>query len=373
VNTLRIAYFTHDSISEGVGRSQILALCKSLSDSGIEVNLFSFEKNQIDNKLRELTSSKTLVWNPFEFDQVRRLAPLDRINALRRVKGDFDLIHARGDLPALAAVLRKQEPVLWDIRSLWAEQRQVLNPRKFNPVTLWSMHRVTDFISKRVSSYNTLTHSIRPYLKEVLPYLPDLNSTISTCVDTNFFFYKNTLPQRPKALLSGTYNKIYDEFLIREFNSYMKSEYKHDVIWARGKEVKSKAQDLGQSQVFTLTYDAMPSMIADSSYGIAICKNNLGPSLSAAMPTKIAEFLSVGRPVVVNSDLGDVERLLIDKGVAVPLNNVTGITKAAKKLIGLLEDPHTPARCRIIAEEALSLKSATDAYTSLYRAMLRKH
>jgi glycosyltransferase involved in cell wall biosynthesis len=153
----------------------------------------------------------------------------------------------------------------------------------------------------------------------------------------------------------------------------MKSEYKHDVIWARGKEVKSKAQDLGQSQVFTLTYDAMPSMIADSSYGIAICKNNLGPSLSAAMPTKIAEFLSVGRPVVVNSDLGDVERLLIDKGVAVPLNNVTGITKAAKKLIGLLEDPHTPARCRIIAEEALSLKSATDAYTSLYRAMLRKH
>jgi hypothetical protein len=373
VNPLRIAYFTHDSISEGVGRSQILALCKSLSDSGIEVYLFSFEKNQIDNKLRELTSSKNLVWNPFEFDQVRRLAPLDRIRALRRVKGDFDLIHARGDLPALAAVLRKQEPVLWDIRSLWAEQRQVLNPRKFNPITLWSMHRVTDFISKRVTSYNTLTHSIRPYLEGVMPNLPDLHSTISTCVDTNFFVYNNDLPQRPKALLSGTYNKIYDDFLIHEFNSYMKSNYKHDIIWARGKEVESTTQDLGQTQVFTLTYDTMPSMIADSSYGIAICKNHLGPSLSAAMPTKIAEFLSVGRPVVVNSNLGDVQRSLIDKGVAVPLNNVTGIPKAAKNLIGLLEDPHTPARCRIIAEEAFSLKNATGSYADLYHEMLSKY
>jgi len=367
---LRIAYFTHDSISEGIGRSQVLALCTSLAKMGVEVNLFTFEKSCIDSTLKDLASSKNLKWTPFEFHRNSQLAPIERINILRKVQGEFDLIHARGDLPALAAILRKEEPVFWDIRSLWAEQRQVLNPRKFNPVTVWSLNRLTSFISQRVAGYNTLTESILPYLNAKFPKLPNNHSVISTCVDTDFFRFNKILPQKPQALLSGTYNKIYDETLINKFNTYMNFKYKHSVIWARSQESDSEFQDLGQSKTLTLTYDDMPSMIAGSSYGIAVCKNQLGQSLSAAMPTKIAEFLSVGRPVIVNSNLGDVEKLLIDQGVAIALNSTADIPEAAKQLISLLDDPRTPDRCRHIAEEKLSLNNAATTYSKIYSDLL---
>lgn len=367
---LRIAYFTHDSISEGVGRSQILALCQGLSDLGIEVNLYSFEKNQLNENLKVLTSSKSLRWTPFDFNRISFLGPFYRVFKLRQIRDNFDLIHARGDLPALAAVLRKKEPVLWDIRSLWSEQKRILNPRKFNPITLWVLHRINHFISRRVSSYNTLTLSIMPYLTEHFPDLPDLHATISTCVDTNSFAFSEVLPCQPQALLSGTYNKIYDNALIERFNSYMRSTYQHKVVWAKGNEADSRSQDLGHSEIIELTYDEMPSIIRESSYGIAVCKNGLGASLSAAMPTKIAEFLAIGRPVVVNSNLGDVQTQLIEKGVAIALNDIADIPAAAAKLIQILEDTKTPERCRRVAEEYFSLATALRNYVKLYKSML---
>jgi glycosyltransferase involved in cell wall biosynthesis len=114
----------------------------------------------------------------------------------------------------------------------------------------------------------------------------------------------------------------------------------------------------------------MPSIIAESSYGIAVCKNDLGPSLAAAMPTKIAEFLSVGRPVVLNSSLGDVKTELIDANVGVMLNDESDIPSAARKLLTLLEDETTPKRCRIVSENLLSLKYATQTYIEMYRKIL---
>jgi glycosyltransferase involved in cell wall biosynthesis len=188
-------------------------------------------------------------------------------------------------------------------------------------------------------------------------------------VNTDFFTYRNVLPEKPQALLSGTYNKIYDEFLINRFNSYMRSNFQHEVLWARGREAGFKTQDLGQTKSDTFTYDEMPSIVAASSYGIAVCKNYLGPSLYAAMPTKIAEFLSVGRPVVVNSNLGDVQTRLLDQGVAISLNNVADIPKAAKNLIDLLDDPKTPERCRRIAVKYFSLETATKTYAEIYRSI----
>ena len=51
----------------------------------------------------------------------------------------------------------------------------------------------------------------------------------------------------------------------------------------------------------------MRNEIAQSSFGLALCKTNIGDSLKGVMPTKIAEFLSVGRPVVVSEGIGDLE------------------------------------------------------------------
>lgn len=367
---LRIAYFSHDSILEGVGRSQILALCKNLVRANIDVDLFSFEKSTPDRAFVEGVKESGLVWTAFDFYSDKPLELFGRIKSLRDVDGDFQLIHARGDLPAFAGVLRKREPVLWDIRSLWAEQRRILNPKKFNPLVMSGLHRICKYNSNRVAGYNTLTHAIKPYLSDKYPSLPSISSVIGTCVDTEFFAFSDSFPRHHQGLLSGTYNNIYNSDLIVKFSYYMKSQFQHRIVWAMGKEGLQKTQRLGENFSYCLTYDQMPSIIAESSYGIAVCKNELGPSLAAAMPTKIAEFLSVGRPVVLNSSLGDVKTELIDENVGVTLNDESDIPRAARKLLTLLEDESTPKRCRLVAENTFSLKHATNAYIRMYQDII---
>lgn len=366
---IRLAYFSHDSISEGVGRSQILSLCRELSFAGVEVNLFSFEKIPPSLELEDLVASSSIQWKWFPFENGGTFPAISRINTLRKVKGDFDVIHARGDLPAFAAVLRNEEPVLWDIRSLWAEQKKVLNPMRFNIFARIIIELMNRFTSRRVSAYNTLTNAITEIIREKYPRLPLNHSVVSTCVDTKLFAYEPHLPKIPLGLLSGTFNSIYDSQLITEFNQYVIENFGHRILWIRGFESGDVIKDLGQQEIISGQYDDVARFVAQSSYGISVCRNDLGDSLKAAMPTKIAEFLSVGRPVIVNSLLGDVKELLIENNVAVALDSKSDIPTAAQQLINLLSDPTTPSHCRHMAEKAFSLKYATKQFIALYESI----
>lgn len=370
MTNVRLAYFTHDSISEGVGRSQILSLCTKLSNAGVRVSLFTFEKIPPTSEVRELIANSSIDWKWFPFENGGSFPAFMRIQILRSVQGEFDIIHARGDLPAFAAVLRHKEPVLWDIRSLWADQRGILNPRRFHLLTREIIKVLTKFTSKHVSAYNILTNAADPIIRSRFPNLPRNHSIVSTCVDTDLFAFHANLPSSPLGLLSGTYNAIYDSELLKLFNRYMVENFGHKILWVRGKEGAPVAQDLGQQEMCSALYGDMPDFIRNSSYGLSVCKNNLGDSLAAAMPTKIAEFLSVGRPVVVNSRLGDVDNLLVKNGVAVKLDHEKDIPKAANEIIELLRDPQVSMRCRNVAERYFSLDFAERTYRSMYQSMI---
>lgn len=366
---IRLAYFSHDSISEGVGRSQILSLCRELSNAGVEVNLFSFEKIPPSLELKNLVASSLIQWKWFPFENGGTFPAISRINTLRKVKGEFDVIHARGDLPAFAAVLRNREPVLWDIRSLWTEQKKVLNPKRFNIFARTIIELMNRFTSRRVSAYNTLTNSITEVIRAKYPRLPSNHSVVSTCVDTKLFAFEPHLPKIPLGLLSGTFNSIYDSRLIREFNEYVIENFGHRILWIRGLESGDAIKDLGQQEIISSQYDDVARFVAQSSYGISVCRTDLGDSLKAAMPTKIAEFLSVGRPVIVNSNLGDVQELLVKNNVAVILDSEMDIPIAAQRLDILMNESDTPLRCREVAERYFSLKYATRSYLNMYHLL----
>jgi glycosyltransferase involved in cell wall biosynthesis len=366
MNSMRIAYFTHDSIMEGVGRSQILPLCQELVKAGHSVHLFSFEKAMPERIFASQVQENGLKWTWYSFKSGGVLSVIERVRKLRSIQDSFDLIHARGDLPALAAVMRRREPVFWDIRSLWVEQRQVLNPWRFNWLVLKAMKLVTRYVSKRVAGFNTLTKAVEPYLKAKLPHLPSVHTVVGTCVDTDTFKLDVNQPKNTIALLSGTYNNIYDLELISKLIAHVSESLGHKVVWARGQESTSPIQTFERAEVYELDYSEIPKIISESSYGIAVCRNNLGPSLLAAMPTKIAEFLAVGRPVIVNSNLGDVVDLLVAKNVAVILDHPSEIEQAMNDVLLLLSDADTALRCRQVVEQSLSLSYAINSYQAAY-------
>ena len=97
---------------------------------------------------------------------------------------------------------------------------------------------------------------------------------------------------------------------------------------------------------------------------------NAGPSLKAAMPTKIAEFLACGRPVVVNRGLGDFDEYLSEFNAGVILDGTSqDLKEKARILMDLLSDPDTPYRCRVLAEKYFDIKAGAQKYMDIYDKM----
>jgi glycosyltransferase involved in cell wall biosynthesis len=89
-------------------------------------------------------------------------------------------------------------------------------------------------------------------------------------------------------------------------------------------------------------------------------------------PTRMAEILGCGLPVIANPGVGDVAEI-IEKyrvGILVTEGSERAMESAIRELEELQKDPNLPARCRQAAEEIFSLKSGTQAYKDLYRDIL---
>ena len=109
----------------------------------------------------------------------------------------------------------------------------------------------------------------------------------------------------------------------------------------------------------------MAELIPSYSFGVSICKLNAWPSLAAAMPTKIGEFLACGRPMVVNKGLGDMDLFIEEFGAGVVLDGSSqNLQDGATKLINLVFDPETPKRCRALAEKYFSMEKGASKYLS---------
>ena len=114
----------------------------------------------------------------------------------------------------------------------------------------------------------------------------------------------------------------------------------------------------------------MPEFISNYSFGDSICRHDAGISLSAVMPTKVAEFLAVGRPVVINKGLGDYDYLLRQYQAGVVIDQESDdLSVKAQEMLDLISDPDTPRRCRELAEAHFNANQAVESYFNLYIAL----
>ncbi len=97
-----------------------------------------------------------------------------------------------------------------------------------------------------------------------------------------------------------------------------------------------------------------------------------GLSKLGSSPTRMAEVLGCGRPVVANPGVGDVEEVIGQHraGVLASGANAEEMDACVTGLLALLKDPDLASRCRRTAEQLFSLESGTDAYRQLYEQIL---
>jgi glycosyltransferase involved in cell wall biosynthesis len=89
-------------------------------------------------------------------------------------------------------------------------------------------------------------------------------------------------------------------------------------------------------------------------------------------PTRMAEVLGCGLPVVANEGVGDVADIIrrYNVGVVVKDGSYAAMMAALDELKELRSDPDLPSRCRKAAEEVFSLQAGTEAYRKLYAKIL---
>lgn len=366
-----LTYVTIDSLIEGVGSSQITPLIFRLSEAGLKINLISYEKYMPNFELLEYFKSIGVVWNFRPFGANGFIGGMQRLNDLRKEIPKTNLIHARSDIPTVSGIASGEAPVLWDVRSLWADQKIIIQKNPLNR-TLYRSYRVLESLASHKSlGMSTLTSAVIPILEKRNKKLPLLRIVVPTAVDLNRFQMNSKVPIKFGALFSGSYNDYYDMDLSSLFMKELRSQITVETHWARPHESTIEQLGVGETKVFSATQIEMAQIIPNYSFGVSICKLDAGPSLSAAMPTKIAEFLASGRPIVVNKGLGDMDNFITEFNAGVILDaGENNLKKHATDLINLILDPETPNRCRALAEKYFSMDLGAQKYLSLYSQML---
>lgn len=370
MSKIDLAYLTTDSIQEGVGSSQILPLISELSRLGLTINLLTFEKNTPSKELQDFFESRGVSWNFRNFGKLGATAGLGRLLEIVRNTPEAEVVHARSDIPAVAALMADKGPVLWDVRGLWSDQKAFTTYNSLKRELYKSARILENYSAHHAQSMSTLTRSVVPVLEFRNRYIPKLRTVVPTSVDLLKFAFSGQIRKPYNGLYSGTFNRYYDLDKSREFIKEFQKLHSSEVSWARPIESLQSKLSAGESKIFSSSQREMATIIPNFAYGLAICSESAGPSLKGAVPTKIAEFLACGRPVVVNQGLGDFDDLFENyaAGITIPTDK-SKLKDAALDLLRILNDPETPFRCRELAETHFSLKKGIESYLNLYKKM----
>ena len=366
----RVTYLSVDPVSSTVGASQVLAYVERLAERGVGVDLHSFE-HHVDESIAEDLARRGVVWTPHRFGGRGARAGFGRVARLARSIRGADLVHARSDMAAAAAMWSGAERWLWDVRSFWADQKVatgVFSARSPQARVFQRIERRAAVGSRHVVA---LTQSAIDELDRRYDGVVGPKATVvTTCVDRRRFKPSPMPATDPvRLLLAGTLNRFYDVPTMLDLVAELRTRRPVELLVASpgGTDWDPELESVGAVRT-SATPGEMPALIASCHAGLSVCRDDAGISLVAAMPTKIGEFLAVGRPVIVNSGLVDAASMVdgVDAGVVVDAST-GGLDAAATKLLELLDDDATPGRATGLAAEFFDLDAGVDKLLEVYR------
>ena len=118
------------------------------------------------------------------------------------------------------------------------------------------------------------------------------------------------------------------------------------------------------------TPDEMPNLIAQHSASAMFFKPDI--SKLGSSPTRLGEILAIGRPIICNSGVGDLNKFVSQNNIGIMVEKASydSMFSAVKKLYEMINDPYTPRKCRNFAEKYYSLNSGSKKYEKIYKNLL---
>jgi glycosyltransferase involved in cell wall biosynthesis len=395
----RVLYITRNGLLEPLGQSQIFPYLKGLA-GGFLVSIISFEKS---NDLRDLPFRRHLQvqchrlgvrWTPLRFRaQPRPWAPALAIPQLGLValwqwcrRRRPDLVHARSYVPAAIALLLHRitgVPFVFDMRALWPEELITAGHLRrgswLHRSLLWLERRCL----KQAHGVVSLTHAAVAHLQTRYPreLAGKTVVVIPTCADLKRFAPSSASPTDDPLVIGCIGTVLSGWFLVDWLQAFfdaiarVDSTARFELISRDSPEAILRALDPPAAWRARLLIKAarpeqMPAIVQGHTASAMFFTGGL--SKLGSSPTRMAEVLGSGRPVVANPGVGDVEQVISERrvGVLARGSSTAEMDACVAELLALLQDPQLALRCRRTAEDLFSLEAGTAAYRQLYGDIL---
>jgi glycosyltransferase involved in cell wall biosynthesis len=231
------------------------------------------------------------------------------------------------------------------------------------------MRVVEHLLGKRASSIIVITDAVIPIMEKRYRIKSSKIHMIPTCVDVERFEpIVKTRSKILRILFAGTFSPAYDLELINRIIARLKEAQQVEVTVATSLGSTELWKKLDYDFLESVAHHEMPNLIANHDIGISIWKNDLGICLKSVASTKTAEFLACGRPVIINSNQGDLGVMIKEHGAGVVTYGASDseIEGYANGVIELLEDSRTFERCRNLALDCFDLNRGVAKLVGIY-------
>jgi Glycosyltransferase Family 4 len=383
----RIIYVSYDGALDPLGASQVVPYLLRLAERGFVITLISFEKADRwrgrDGRAatQRRLESHGIRWCALRYHRRPRvgatlwdIAVGSQVIAREVRRAPPLLIHCRGDIAMVMARwagLGSATRLLYDVRGFFSDERVEIGS--------WARGSVVDRLVRRMEARNlrradgavVLTQPAARTILERRPSLPAYR-VIPTCVDLSRFAPGEPGCARPFGLVySGSLGTWY---MTEEMVAFARAAAgfvpgttlfltpQVDDAWRTGATPD-------WADVRAVEPDQVPSWLVRGRALFFFIRPI--PSKQASCPTKLAEGLACGLPIVCNRGVGDIDEVVEGEDVGVLLSAFSedAYREAGRRLGRLLEDPDLAARCRRVAETRYSLESGAEAYRQLYREL----
>ncbi|MDE4455112.1 glycosyltransferase [Psychrobacter sp. DAB_AL62B] len=402
-----VLFISYDGLLDPLGGSQILPYLYSIRQHPRPLYILSYEKPERFKAGGELLkaelASSGIGWTPLSFTtrfgRLGKLWDLSRMYEVAlylQLKHRFGVIHCRSyQAMQVGALLRKLTgvKVLFDMRGLWVNERVDGDIWKLDnsiDASIFKLYkRVERSLLLNASHIVALTERVVPELYKLSPDMSAPISVIPCCADFEHF----SLPTAEQRILTrkelglpenafvlsylgslGTWYML-DEMLQLFGQAATEREDVHFLLITKDwrAEHESLISALGLSHLRTrihvheATRDQVPSYIGCSDLMLSFIK----PAYSkiASSPTKMAEALAVGVPVVSNAGIGDIDTMTarLKAGAVINLDEPDSLSDIVSSLDSLKKMGGHNLRARAKAE--LDLHVAELSYKKVYEQL----
>lgn len=397
-----VLFLSYDGLTDPLGQSQILPYLSKLSELNYNITIVSAEKSsQFDihqNKIQKICDDNNICWEPISYtakppilSTIRDIITLKKKVIKLKIEKDIKIIHCRSYISALIGLFMKRKfniKFIFDMRGFWADERidgNIWNKSNILFSEIYNFFKKKEIQFLEESDYTiSLTINGKKEIESWKGLKTPKFSVIPCCADLDHFDY-NKYPKNlelkdklgiPKINTVYTYlgsigtwymlDEMLDFFLCliqTKPNSTFLFITKDDpqTIY---KVADSKKIDRKHILIKPSERENLPNLLSICDAAIFF----ILPAYSkkASSPTKQAELLGMGIPLICNSNVGDTDEIIAKEKAGMVLKKVdlVNFKNAIQDIDKILSIDKS--YLRNIAIKHFSLQSGFEKYKKVY-------